>query len=152
MVMGESLVVVSLSNRSAMEGWVQVRTRIRKELFGNTPEIEEFLNTERVVKAYKEQGFQEASTLLAELGNNISDKNTFYFAEQYAMQGRSKEAVDILKLIVQAYPDQWYPYHFLADFQVQAGQTEEAIENYKKSLEINPDNEEAIARLKELES
>ncbi|MBC8884093.1 tetratricopeptide repeat protein [Flavobacterium piscinae] len=68
------------------------------------------------------------------------------------MQGQSNKAIDILKLLVQAYPDQWYPYSFLADFQLQAGQNEEAIKNFKKSLELNPENEQAIEKLKILES
>ena len=50
----------------------------------------------------------------------FSDKNTFRFAQQYMGQRQLGKAIDILKLIVQAYPDQWYPYSFLADFQLQA--------------------------------
>ncbi|MEM8901143.1 MAG: serine hydrolase [Bacteroidota bacterium] len=150
MVQEEPLIILSMSNRSPMDGWAQVRTNIRKAFFGTTPEIEEFLNTEQVVQTYQAQGFEKASELLAQLGNNISDRNTFRFAEKYAIQGQPDKAIDILKLIVQAYPDQWYPYSFLADFQLQAGQKEEAIKNYKKSLEMNPDNGQAIERLKEL--
>ena len=150
MVQDEPLIILSMSNRSPMDGWAQLRTNIRKELFGSTPEIEEFLNTEKVVKTYQEQGFEKASRLLTELGNNISDRNTFRFAEKYAMEGQPEKAIDILKLIVQAYSDQWYPYSLLADFQLQAGQKEEAIKNYKKSLELNPENGQAIERLKEL--
>lgn len=151
MVMGEPIIIVTLSNRSPIDGWAQLRTNIRKVFFGSTPEIEQFLNTEQVVKTYEERGFEKASELLIKLENNISDRNTFGFAEKYAMKGQPEKAVDILKLIVQAYPDQWHPYSFLADFQLQAGQKEEAISNYKKSLEINPENEQAIEQLKKLE-
>lgn len=152
MVQEEPLIILSMSNRSPMDGWAQVRTNIRKEFFGSTPEIEEFLNTEKVVKTYQAQGFEKASEVLFQLENNISDRNTFRFAEKYARQGQPEKAIDILKLIVQAYPDQWYPYSFLADFQLQAGQKQEAIKNYKKSLEMNPENGQARERLKELES
>lgn len=151
MVIGEPLVIVTISNRSPMDGWAQVRTNIRKEFFGSTPEIEQFLNTEHVVKIYREKGFNEASKLLTKLNNNISDRNTFRYAEQYANEGQSDKAIEIMKLIVQAYSDQWYPYSFLADFQLQAGYKEEAIKNYKKSLELNPQNEQAIEQLKKLE-
>ncbi|MEM9937055.1 MAG: hypothetical protein AAF824_25725, partial [Bacteroidota bacterium] len=109
-------------------------------------------NTEKVVKTYQAQGFEKASEVLFQLENNISDRNTFRFAEKYARQGQAEKAIDILKLIVQAYPDQWYPYSFLADFQLHAGQKQEAIKNYKKSLEMNPENGQARERLKELES
>jgi D-alanyl-D-alanine carboxypeptidase len=151
MVMGEPLIIVTLSNRSPMDGWAQIRTNIRKVFFGSTPEIEQFLNTEKVIKTYREHGLENASKLLAELDNDISDRNTFSFAEKYANEGQPEKAIDILKLIVQAYSDQWYPYSFLADFQLQAGQKDEAIKNYKKSLELNPDNEQAIQQLQKLE-
>ena len=148
MVIGEDLIIVTMSNRSPNDGWAQVRTNIRKIFFGNTPEIEQFLNTEQVVETYKKRGFDEASKKLNELGNSIIDRNTFEYAEKYATQGQLDKAIDLLKLMVQAYPDQWYPYSFLADFQLQAGQNEEAIKNYKKSLELNPENEQAIEQLK----
>lgn len=151
MVKGEPLIIVTLSNRSPMDGWAQLRTNIRKAFFGNTPEIEQFLNTEKVVKTYREEGLEQAKIVLAELDNNISDRNTFDHAEQYAMNGQPEKAVDILELIVQAYPGQWYPYSFLADFQLQAGQRDEAIKSYKKSLELNPKNEQAIQQLKNLQ-
>ncbi|TBN06379.1 serine hydrolase [Hyunsoonleella flava] len=150
LVIGEPLIIITMSNRSAMDGWAQVRTNIRKEFFGMTPEIQEFLNTEKVVHMYQKEGLKEASKLLSKLDNNISDKNTFRFAQQYMGQRQLGKAIDILKLIVQAYPDQWYPYSFLADFQLQAGKKEEAIKNYKKSLEFNPKNEQAIEQLKKL--
>lgn len=151
LVIGEPLIIITMSNRSPMDGWAQLRTNIRKEFFGMTPEIQEFLNTELVVKMYQKEGLEKASKLLSKLDNKISDKNTFRFAQQYMGQKQLGKAIDILKLIVQAYSDQWYPYSFLGDFQLQAGQKEEAIKNYKKSLEINPKNEQAIEQLKKLQ-
>ncbi len=152
MVLGEHLIIVTMSNRSPNDGWAQVRTNIRKIFFGNTPEIEQFLNTEEVIKTYEEQGFEAASERLTELDNSIIDRNTFEYAEKYATQGKLDKAIDLLKLMVQAYPDQWYPYSFLADFQMQAGSMDQAKENYKKSLEFNPENEQATEQLKKLET
>ena len=151
MVIGEPLIIVTMTNRHPLGGWVQMRTNIQKEFFGITLEMEKFFNTEKVIKAYKAKGFTEASNLLASLDNNIIDKNTFHYAEQYANEGEMDKTIEVMKLIVQAYSNEWYPYAFLADFQVQAGLKEEAIKNYKKSLEINPENQEVIERLKKLE-
>ncbi|MDJ0645725.1 MAG: serine hydrolase [Flavobacteriaceae bacterium] len=151
MVMEEPLIIVTMSNRHPLEGWAQMRTNIQKEFFGNTPEMEKFLNTEEVIKTYKAKGLTEASKLVTRLNNNIVDKNTFHYAEQYANQGKMEKAIEVMKLIVQAYSNEWYPYAFLGDFQLQAGLKEDAIKNYKKSLEINPRNEQVIERLKQLE-
>ena len=98
----------------------------------------------------KEKGFAAASKLLTDLDNNIIDKNTFHYAEQYANQGAMDNAIEVMQLIVQANGKEWYPYAFLADFQIQAGLKEEAIKNYQKSLEIFPENEEVEQRLQQL--
>ncbi|MEL6811557.1 MAG: serine hydrolase domain-containing protein [Bacteroidota bacterium] len=151
MVMNEPLIMVTMSNRHPLGGWAQVRTHLQKEFFGTTPETKRFLNTEKVINAYKTKGFTEASNLLTKLNNDIIDKNTFYYAEQYANQGEMDKTIEVMKLIVQAFSSEWYPYAFLADFQVQAGLKAEAIKNYKMSLEINPENLEVIERLKQLQ-
>ncbi|MEM7711984.1 MAG: serine hydrolase [Cyanobacteria bacterium P01_A01_bin.68] len=151
MVKGTPLIIVTMTNRHPLDGWVQMRSHIRKEFFGMTPELEKFFNTEEVIKTYKLKGFAEASRQLSNLDNNIIDKNTFHYAEQFANQGKMEEAIEVMKLIVQAYANEPYPYAFLADFQLQAGLKEEAIKNYKRSLEINPYDKEVIKRLKALE-
>ncbi len=150
MVKDESLILVTMTNRHPLKGWAQMRTHIQKEFFGSTPEMETFFNTEEVIQIYKEKGFAEASDLLTRLDNNIIDKNTFHYAEQYANQGEMEKAIEVMQLIVQAYAKEWYPYAFLADFQIQAGLKEEAIKSYKKSLEIYPENQEVKRRLQQL--
>ena len=135
------IIIISLSNRSPMEGWAQVRTFIRNEFFGVTTENTQLLNTEEVIKTYREKGFDLAKAKLNELDNNISDKNTFHYAQQYLDQQKFDKAIDVMKLIIEAYSNEWYPYSFLADFYLEAGQKEKAILNYKKSLDMNPENE-----------
>jgi len=147
-----SLILVSLSNRSAMDGWAQVRTFIRNEFFGSTPEIVTFLNTEAVIEVFEKNGFESAKVKLQELDGNISDKNTFHYAQTYFNQEKFDKAINIMKLIVEAFPNEWYPYSFLADFYLRAGNNKEAILNYEKSLEINPENQQAIEQLKMLKS
>jgi CubicO group peptidase (beta-lactamase class C family) len=149
-VENSSLIIVSLSNRSAMDGWAQVRTFMRSEFFGSTPEIEEFLNTEAVIEEFEKNGFDSAKIKLQELDNNISDKNTFHYAQTYLNHENFEKAISIMKLIVVASPNEWYPYSFLADFYLKAGNTKDAILNYEKSLKFNPENQQAIDRLKTL--
>ncbi len=151
MVLGEPLIIVTMTNRHPLGGWVQVRSHIQKEFFGMTPELETFFNTEEVIKTYKLKGFEEASKRLTSLNNDIIDKNTFHYAEQFAGQGKLDQAIEVMQLIVQAYAHEPYPYAFLADFQLQAGLKDEAIKNFKKSLEINPHDQQVIERLKTLE-
>ena len=63
-----------------------------------------------------------------------------------------QEAVAVFKLNVGLYPDSGNVYDSLGEAYMKSGQRQLAIENYKKSLEKNPKNENAKEKLKELES
>ncbi len=63
-----------------------------------------------------------------------------------------QEATTIFKLNVTLYPDSGNVYDSLAEAYMKSGQKDLAVENYKKSLEKNPDNDHAKDKLKELES
>ena len=92
MVMGEPLIIVTLSSRTLMDGWAQVRTNIRKAFFGSTSPIEQFLKTEKVIKTYREHGLENSHKLLVELDNDISDRITYSFAEKYANNSQPEKA------------------------------------------------------------
>ena len=62
------------------------------------------------------------------------------------------QAIDLLKLEVQLYPDTSSGHAMLADAYEKWGQKQLAIDTYKKALAINPDNEDAKEKLKQLES
>lgn len=47
-------------------------------------------------------------------------------------------------------PDEFNPHDSLGEAYLKAGRREQAIENYRKSLELNPANENARAVLREL--
>ncbi len=64
--------------------------------------------------------------------------------------GKIDEAIEIFKLNIEAYPEAFNVYDSMGEALMEKGETEQAIENYKKSLEINPGNENGISKLKEL--
>jgi tetratricopeptide (TPR) repeat protein len=61
------------------------------------------------------------------------------------------EATDLFKLDVQVFPSSWNAYDSLGEAYMKAGQKQLAIDNYKKSLELNPANDGAKEKLKVLE-
>jgi tetratricopeptide (TPR) repeat protein len=65
--------------------------------------------------------------------------------------GKLKEAIEIFKLNVEAYPQGFNAYDSLAEAYLNANERALAISNYKKSLELNPNNTNAVAALKKLE-
>jgi len=54
--------------------------------------------------------------------------------------GRVKDAIEVFKLNVEAYPDAFNTYDSLGEAYMIDGQKELAIENYKKSVKLNIDN------------
>jgi len=66
--------------------------------------------------------------------------------------GKVKEAVEIFKLNVEAYPEAFNTYDSLGEGYMNLKERELAIRNYKKSLELNPKNTNAVDMLKRLET
>ena len=65
-------------------------------------------------------------------------------------QGLLEEAITVFELNVESYPNAFNTYDSLGEAYMNAGRREEAIANYRKSLELNPANVNAVAKLKEL--
>lgn len=63
---------------------------------------------------------------------------------------RIQDAITIFKLNVEEYPEAPNPYDSLGEAYMTAGNKELAIKNYKKSLELDPKNDNAVEMLKKL--
>lgn len=70
---------------------------------------------------------------------------------QLLAKDKVKEAIEVFKLNVMFYPDSWNVYDSLGEAYAEAGEIEKAIENYKKSIELNPDNENGKKALEKLQ-
>ncbi|MFN2406792.1 MAG: tetratricopeptide repeat protein [Pyrinomonadaceae bacterium] len=65
--------------------------------------------------------------------------------------GKPKEALEIFKLNVFLYPNSANVYDSVAEAYAANGQRDLAIKNYKRSLELDPQNTNAIQQLKKLD-
>ena len=65
--------------------------------------------------------------------------------------GKLKEAVEVFKLNVEMYPKGFNTYDSLAEAYEAQNERELAVTNYKKSLELNPQNTSATEALKRIE-
>ncbi|HEV2297513.1 MAG TPA: amidohydrolase family protein [Candidatus Acidoferrales bacterium] len=61
-----------------------------------------------------------------------------------------KDAIRVFELNVEAYPSSYNAYDSLGEAYMDDGDKERAIKNYKKSLELNPSNSNAVEKLKKL--
>ncbi len=67
-------------------------------------------------------------------------------------KGRTKDSLAVLKLAVEKYPSSSNTFDTYAEALMKDGQKELAIKNYKRSLELDPKNTNAVEHLKILES
>jgi len=64
----------------------------------------------------------------------------------------TKKAIALFEFVVMEYPKEAGTYDSLAEAYMKAGNKELAIKNYEKSLELNPQNTNAVEQLKTLKS
>jgi len=82
---------------------------------------------------------------------NALDRTTMIvFGYLLLADNKPEDAVEALKLEVQEYPQYWNGYDTLAEIYAAIGERQLAIQNYEKSVELNPENQNAIERLKNL--
>lgn len=101
----------------------------------------------------KEKGIDEAANFYnkkIEEGEKIPEMLMNLFGYNYLNKKQYKEAIEIFKLNIKAYPESYNVYDSYGEALIAAGDKEEAIKNYKKSIEINPKNINGIEKLREL--
>lgn len=70
----------------------------------------------------------------------------------YLGRGDTATAITIFKFNVRVHPDAFNTYDSLGEAYMVAGDRDRAIKNYRKSLELNPDNVGAVEMLKKLDA
>ncbi len=95
------------------------------------------------------QVYSEAKTNDPDFALKESDVNRWGY--ELLQGGSVKEAVEVFKLNAEIYPQSANTYHSLAEAYAISGNKELAINNYKKVLELNPQNKDAAELLKKLE-
>ena len=101
-------------------------------------QVENALNLYRKIKLESPSDFNVSENRFNNLGYN------------YLGKGMLNEAIIILKLNVELYPESANVYDSLGEAFMKNGDDEQAITNYNKSLELNPNNANAVEKLKEL--
>lgn len=108
-------------------------------------------------KTIAASGVQKAIEQYRELKGLLPDTYNFSEAQlnilgyQLIRNERLDDAIQILKLNVEMFPEAFNTYDSLAEAYMISGNKELAIENYKKSIELNPNNSNSIKMLERLQ-
>lgn len=81
---------------------------------------------------------------------NLDENEVNNWAYKLSFKGKKDKAMEIFKLNVSLYPNSYNVYDSIGELYEALGNKELAIKNYKRSLELNPDNTHGTERLKQL--
>ncbi len=101
-----------------------------------------------------EAGMQKYRSIRSDPNSELYFDEGELNAAGYRLLGNGKimEAIQVFTINVELYPESANAYDSLAEAHMKGGDNRKAIENYKKSLELNPDNNNAEEMLKSLEN
>ncbi len=113
----------------------------------------EDLSGRRFISYLREHGIDDAVKLyekikLADAGKIIFTQNQFiYLGYEFLQLKKHGEAIKIFELLTKEYPKYANGYDSLGEAYMKAGNNGLAIQNYQKSLELNPENKNAEQQL-----
>jgi CubicO group peptidase (beta-lactamase class C family) len=146
-----AVIMANSDNGVAVAEWLM--RSVAKEYIWN----QKFDDSDALTLLGRVRGGQAVLTRYSELRKTgaIEDKE----AEQHLNQvgynllygGHEQDAITIFQRNVRDYPQSSNVYDSLAEAYMNTGQKKLAIENYEKSLQMDPKNENAKSRLKKLE-
>jgi predicted alpha/beta superfamily hydrolase len=80
----------------------------------------------------------------------LGEDDLLMFGNWFLENDKVKESILLFKSAISAYPNAWNLYDSIAEAYMVEGQIEAAIYNFEKSLELNPENTNAVLMLKKI--
>jgi CubicO group peptidase (beta-lactamase class C family) len=156
--MPETKSLIVLLNNTGGAPLDQIARNLARVLAGLPVEPPRRSVAEALMKTILERGAADAVKQYREIRAgradqyDLSERELNVLGYELLRMGRAKEAVEFFRLNVEAYPQAFNTYDSLAEAYMVNGDKELAIQNYKKSLELNPKNANAVEQLKKLEA
>lgn len=149
--------IVLLDNTSQGESLDRLQDTITKILFNQPYTMPKQSIVDAIWQTITDKGLPAGLAQYRDLKAKQSDVYDFSEPElnrlgyRLLQAGKQNEAIEIFKLNVAEYPKAFNTYDSLGEAYMVAGNNDLAILNYKKSLELNPNNNNATAMLKRME-
>lgn len=113
-----------------------------------------------LLEEYEEGGLTEAMSKYRELKEEYYGGFTFdfregslnYFGYQLMQKNELRDALEVFRFNAGLFPESFNVYDSLGEAHMLLGNNKLAIENYNKSLELNPNNKNAVQMLEKLNS
>ncbi|MCW8849474.1 MAG: serine hydrolase [Melioribacteraceae bacterium] len=135
---------------------LQISTNITKILYGDDYEFPKKPISSHILAVIDEEGVDSAVKTYIALKEEERESFTFNEGELnwlgYYLLGKERidDAIKIFNLNIKEYPKSSNTYDSMGEAYMVKGNREKAIEYYKKSIELNPQNKNGFDKLKEL--
>ena len=145
--------LIVLLNNTGSAPMSRMRTGIFDILYGREPSKPRPPVYDELITALDSGGPSAAIERYRELKESHSGSYDFGFSQlnnlcYHLMEGGQPEAaIEVCQLNVEAFPQSPYPYDSLGEAYMTAGNTELAIVNYARSLQLDPENTNAVRQL-----
>jgi tetratricopeptide (TPR) repeat protein len=113
------------------------------------------IEVEKLVRAGKIQEASDEFSRMLNIGIDqklLNEMDINRMGYEYLRKDNLETAIIVFKFNVNAFPDASNTYDSLGEAYMKRGDTKLAIQNYKKSLELNPNNNNAVNMLEQLEN
>lgn len=135
---------------------LEISTNITKILYGDDYDFPKKPISTHILTVIDEEGVDSAVKIYIALKEE--ERESFNFNEGelnwlgYYLLGKERidDAINIFKLNIDEYPKAFNTYDSMGEAYMVKGNSEKAIEYYKKSIELNPQNKNGFDKLKEL--
>jgi CubicO group peptidase (beta-lactamase class C family) len=149
--------LIVLLNNTPRARLDQMSDAIIRILYDKPYDLPKKSTAEAMYKTWKEKDIQSAIKQYELLKKEHSEEYNFSESElnmlgYYLLENKKKteDAIEIFKLNLEVYPKYANGYDSLAEAYMQSGKKDLAIKNYAKSLELDPNNTNAVEKLNEL--
>jgi CubicO group peptidase (beta-lactamase class C family) len=148
--------LIVLLNNTGGTSLEEMAAGITQILYGEPYELPKRSIAKTLYETSRDKGLDAAIKEYQELKKDKPKEYDFSPAElnqlgyAFLQAGRTDDAIKIFQLNVEAYPQDYNAYDSLAEAYAAKGDKALAIKNYAKSLELNPDNTNAVERLSKL--
>jgi tetratricopeptide (TPR) repeat protein len=139
-----------LAYKNSSDAWI----RPQHELHIKQYYLQNKTLASEILKEGGPESLQASMKKIREAGSDL------YFDEMYInrigyswmSKGYNSEAIEVFKLNAETFPQSFNAYDSLGEVYMKIGDTKNAANNYNKSLELNPDNNNAENILEKLET
>ena len=146
--------LVVLFNNTGEAALNEINTTITSILYGTAYDMPKMSLANTLLEVITKQGIEAGLEQFKEFKDSdiysIKENEMNRAGYQLLQSEKVKEAIEVFKLNVESFPESGNVYDSLGEAYMKAGNKELAITNYRKSLELNPNNNNAKEILKQL--